>query len=75
MLLELPIGTKARVIGIFGGGRSRMKIMALGIREGDIIEVLYKGAFGGPILVKNLLTGAQIALGRGIASRIRVEPV
>lgn len=74
MLLELSIGTKAKVTGIFGG-RSRMKIMALGIREGDIIEVLYKGAFGGPILVKNLLTGAQIALGRGIASRIRVEPV
>ncbi len=74
MLVELPIGSRAKITAIFGG-RGRMRIMALGIREGDVIEVLYKGAFGGPILVRNLLTGAQIALGRGIASRIRVQPI
>lgn len=73
-LLELPIGTKARVVAI-RGGMSRMRVMTLGLREGDEIELLYKGAFGGPVLVKNLTNGTQIAVGRGMASKIYVAPL
>ncbi len=73
-LLELPIGSRARVVTI-QGGMSRRRIMALGLREGDEIELLYKGAFGGPILVKNLSNGSQIAVGRGMAAKILVVPL
>lgn len=73
-LLELPIGSRAKVITI-QGGMSRRKIMSLGLREGDEIELLYKGAFGGPVLVKNLSNGSQIAVGRGMAAKILVVPL
>ncbi len=73
-LLELPIGTRARISGI-QGRMSRRRVMAIGLREGDTIELLYKGAFGGPILVKNISNGSQIAVGRGMARRIFVVPL
>lgn len=73
-LLELPIGSRARVITI-QGGMGRRRIMSLGLREGDEIELLYKGAFGGPVLVKNLSNGSQIAVGRGMAAKILVVPL
>ena len=73
-LLELPIGTRARVVSIHGGMAKR-RVISLGLREGDEIELLYKGAFGGPVLVKNLSNGSQIAVGRGMASKIFVAPL
>ncbi len=74
-LLDLPIGARARIVGLYGGAHSIRRIMAMGLKKGDEVEVLYKAVFGGPILVKNLSNGSQIAIGRGMAGKIMVAPL
>ncbi len=74
-LLDLPVGTRAKVVGFSGGINSIRRIMAMGLKKGDEIEVLYRAVFGGPILVKNLSNGSQIAIGRGMARRIIIVPL
>lgn len=64
---------KAKVIDIQGGQGIRQRLSQMGIHPGDIITILRFGALRGPILVE--VHGSQVALGRGIASRIIVEEV
>jgi ferrous iron transport protein A len=64
---------KAKVIDIRGGSGIRKRLSQMGIHPGDIITVFRFGALGGPILIE--VYGSQVALGRGIASRIIVEKV
>ncbi len=64
---------KAKVLDIQGGHGVRQRLSQMGIHPGDIITILRFGALRGPILVE--VHGSQVALGRGIASRIIVEEV
>jgi ferrous iron transport protein A len=64
---------KATVIDIQGGQGIRQRLGQMGIHPGDIITILRYGALRGPILIE--VHGSQVALGRGIASRIIVEEV
>jgi len=64
---------KAKVLDIQGGHGVRKRLSQMGIHPGDIITILRFGALRGPILVE--VHGSQVALGRGIASRIIVEEV
>jgi ferrous iron transport protein A len=62
---------KAEVIEIQGGQGIRQRLSQMGIHPGDTITILRYGALRGPILIE--IHGSQVALGRGIASRITVE--
>jgi ferrous iron transport protein A len=62
---------KAMVIDIQGGQRIRQRLGEIGIHPGDTITILRYGALRGPILIE--VHGSQVALGRGIASRVIVE--
>jgi ferrous iron transport protein A len=62
---------KAKVIDIQGGQGIRQRLGQMGIHPGDIITMLRYGALRGPILIE--VHDSQVALGRGIASRIIVE--
>lgn len=62
---------KAKVIDIKGGSGIRQRLSQMGIHPGDEITMLRYGALRGPILIE--IHGSQVALGRGIASRIIVE--
>ena len=62
---------KAKVIDIQGGQGIRQRLGQMGIHPGDMITILRYGALRGPILIE--IHGSQVALGRGIASRILVE--
>lgn len=64
---------KARVVDVQGGWGIRRRLGQMGIHSGDIVTVLRYGPLGGPILIE--VHGFQVALGRGIASRIIVEEV
>ncbi len=70
---QLLENRKAKVIAIQGGHGIRQRLSQMGIHMGDIITILRFGALRGPILVE--VHGSQVALGRGIASRIIVEEV
>jgi Fe2+ transport system protein FeoA len=45
----------------------------LGLHVGEQVRLIRAAPFCGPLLVEVLSTGAQIALGRGIADKVRVE--
>jgi len=64
---------KAKVIDIQGGQGIRQRLSQMGIHPGDIVTILRYGALRGPILIE--IHGSQVALGRGIASKILVEEV
>jgi ferrous iron transport protein A len=62
---------KARVIDIQGGAGIRQRLSQMGIHPGDEITMLRFGALWGPILIE--VHGSQVALGRGIASKVIIE--
>ena len=62
---------KAKVIDIQGGAGIRQRLSQMGIHPGDIITMVRYGALRGPLLIE--IHGSQVALGRGIASKIILE--
>ncbi|MCU0305455.1 MAG: ferrous iron transport protein A [Thermoanaerobaculales bacterium] len=62
---------QARVIMIDGGHRIRSYLNTLGIHIGDWLTVVQRAPFRGPVLVE--IHGSRVALGRGIATKIRVD--
>jgi len=72
-LTDIACGVPAKVICIEGGHSCRQKIQNLGIREGRTIKKITATSSRGPIIVK--ADSTQIALGRGMASSIIVEPI
>jgi len=62
---------EARVIMIDGGQRVSSYLNTLGIHIGDWLTVVQRAPFRGPVLVE--IHGSRVALGRGIATKIRVD--
>jgi Fe2+ transport system protein FeoA len=69
-LQQAPIGPWMRII-LVNDARLGAKLSQLGLLPGSRIRVLRAAPLGGPVLVE--VNGRSIALGRRIASRIRVE--
>jgi len=64
---------KVKVIRVSGGWGIRQRLGCLGIHPGDMITIKKSAIMRGPILIN--IHGNQVALGRGIASRIFVEVI
>jgi len=67
----LPAGSRARVVDVKGGYGFRRKLFEMGVTPNAIVEVLANSR--GPILIR--VRGAVIAIGRGMAHKILVEPI
>jgi len=70
-LLETPKGTTVRIIEYNGGKGVGFKLRQLGLTPGKEVKVLRHAPLGGPLMID--VEGRSIALGRGIAARIKVE--
>ncbi len=70
-LVEVDLGRSATVAEIDGGMRVRSHLNTLGIHVGDAIRVVERAPFRGPVLVE--VHGTRVALGRGVAKKVRVE--
>ena len=68
---SVGVKRRARVIMIDGGHRVRAHLNTLGIHIGDWLTVIERAPFKGPVLVE--VNGSRLALGRGIAAKIRVD--
>ncbi len=68
---KLPSGKSAKVISIEGGFGCMGRLNNLGIREGISVKKLTGTLSRGPVVLK--IGNSQIALGRGMASKIMVE--
>ena len=73
MLSQLSVGKFARVTRIEGRHGVRRNLNQFGIHVGDVVSLARRGAFRGPLLV--LVHGMQVALGRGVANHVYVEPI
>ena len=60
-----------RILLILGGWGVRRSLNQMGIHAGDQVRVLRRAPFGGPVLIDN--RGTRVAVGRGMAEKIRVE--
>jgi ferrous iron transport protein A len=70
-LSELPSRARARIHEIHGGHRFQRRLTIMGIKKGQIITLISKQPFRGPITIQ--LYGSQMTLGRGMAHKIIVE--
>ena len=71
LLTYLSPRKKAKIISLEGGQGFQRKLRLMGIREGQVITIISKQPFRGPITVK--IGNCQTTLGRGIANKILVE--
>jgi len=63
---------EAQVRAIDGGAGVRNHLNTLGIHVGDRIVVMERAPFRGPVIVE--IHGSRVALGRGVARKVKVEP-
>ncbi len=74
-LAVAPPGSRVVVKGIAAGWQASWRLAGLGIAPGVVLEVVSNDLAypWTPIVVR--VGGVEVAIGRGIASRILVEPV
>ena len=69
-LEQIEVGREGTVVAIDGGHGVRAHLGSLGIHVGDRVRVVDRAPFRGPVLVE--VHGMRVALGRGVASRVKV---
>ncbi len=70
-LNEFGAGKRVRVRYLHAGRMASARLAAMGIRPGQVIEVLSNPSVG-PFIVS--VHGSRVVLGRGIAAHIAVVP-
>lgn len=74
-LADATVGSRVKVVGRrrprHGDGES---IAGLGIHVGEDVIIIRAAPFHGPILVEVPSSGVRVALGRGMAEAVMVEP-
>ena len=70
-LSSVPEKSRVKVVGLEAGANFGRKLQALGIHVGDTVVVMRN--HGGTIIVGRQIM--RIAIGRGMGSKIYVEPV
>jgi ferrous iron transport protein A len=66
-------GEDMKLIAIRGGQRVRKRLADLGLTPGTVLQVVQADAWG-PLIVA-FKEDARLALGRGMAHKIMVEPL
>lgn len=72
-LSDMKSGNCARFIGVEGGNRLVGTLRQYGLYPGEKIRVIRIAPFGGPVLVE--INQREIALGRIVAGKVRVEMI
>lgn len=71
-LLSAKPGERLRIKNFIGGSHSRMRLMTMGLRPGDEIEVVNNFGKGQLVISADF---KRYVLGRGLAQKIQVQPV
>lgn len=71
ILTETQSGKTVKIVGFEGGRVLEYKLRQLGLLPGEFVRVVRLAPLGGPVLIE--VCGREIALGRGVASKIKVE--
>jgi ferrous iron transport protein A len=70
-LIQLPQKKKAKIVSIQGGHQFNRKMCVMGLREGQIVEIVSKQPFRGPLTIS--IGNCKMTMGRGMANKIYVE--
>lgn len=70
-LNQLSSEQKVKVVEIEGGWKVRQKLNQMGIHVNDDLFLKRKSRLGGPVLIS--IHGIDVALGHGMARKIRVQ--
>ncbi len=70
-LLTLQNGSSGRISSIEGGKQMVRRMLSLGLRVGTVVNMLNHR--GKSVVIQN--AGTRVALGPGIAEKLRVEPL
>jgi ferrous iron transport protein A len=70
-LSSLPVGARARIAAIDGGRNLTRRLLALGLRVGSEVQLLHHRGRG--VVIAS--AGNRIALGGGVAEKLRVAPL
>ena len=70
-LTELRPNAKAKIIGLEGGAGFQRRLRVLGIKEGQIINILSRQPLRGPITIS--AGNTHVTIGRGMSYKIIVE--
>jgi len=68
---RVPATTRAEVLHTPSGHGCERQLAQLGILAGATLRVVRAAPLGGPILVE--IQGSTVAIGRGLARRVRVK--
>jgi ferrous iron transport protein A len=71
-LLLLPLATPARVVAINLDKSESARVRAIGVFEDEVVFVLRRAPFGGPLHVRTS-SGGEFALDRAIAAAVEVD--
>jgi len=72
-LTHLIPNKEAKIMSLEGGQGFQRKLRIMGIREGQIIRIVSKQPFRGPLTIS--IGNSHMTLGRGMADKIIVEAV
>ncbi len=72
-LTKLASGSHAEIMDIEGGKDMLHRLESLGVRKGIQVEKISRLRMGGPVIL--MVDRAQVAIGNGMASRIRVKAI
>ncbi len=70
-LTQAGTGQRLRVCAIAAGQELRARLCAMGLMPGMMIKVVARSS--GPVILN--VMGSRMALGHGMASRVRVKPL
>ncbi|MBK5967784.1 MULTISPECIES: FeoA family protein [Thiorhodovibrio] len=70
-LADLPLGARARVIGIDGGRELNRRLLALGVRLGSELRIDHHRGRGRVVSIGP----TRVALGGSIVEKLRVDPL
>lgn len=70
-LYEAEDHAELRILLITGGWEVRRSFNQMGIQPGDLVRVMRRAPFGGPLVIDN--KGTRVAVGKQLAEKIRVE--
>lgn len=71
-LTDIKDGQTGIIVSISGGSKAVKRLADLGLNPGTEIKVLRKTLFSGPVQIE--VNGSRLVLGRGLASKISVDP-
>ena len=72
-LAHLPKKKRAIIISIHGGHHFCRRMCVMGLRKGQIVEIISRQPLRGPLTLS--VGNCKMTIGRGMASKILVEEI